>query len=95
MLLLPALPARIVSFGRGSDGFRLWSGVLEEHLLKRRRAGLKECFGSCLERRTVGGESPVRLALLACVDTRVLRDTRNLVGIWGDHPPRLNTRRHR
>jgi hypothetical protein len=34
-------------------------------------------------------------ALLTRDDTRVPRDTRNLVGIWEDHLLRLNTRRHR
>ena len=37
------------------------------------------------------GESPVRESQRAIDGTRVPRDTRNLVGNRGDHPPRLNT----
>ena len=37
------------------------------------------------------GESPVREIIYDMAVSRVPRDTRNLVGICGDHPVRLNT----
>ena len=46
---------------------------------------------SGLERPAKDGDSPVRVRLRLLVVSRVPRDTRNLAGIWGDHPPRLNT----
>ena len=45
-----------------------------------------------LERTAREGESPVGTGMgLPAVCARVPRDTRNPVGSWGDHPPRLNT----
>jgi hypothetical protein len=45
-----------------------------------------------LEGAAEGGESPVGEGCgLPAVRARVPRDTRNPVGSWGDHPPRLNT----
>ena len=37
------------------------------------------------------GESPVSEGLMQAAGSRVPRDTRNLVGMSGDHPVRLNT----
>ena len=37
------------------------------------------------------GESPVSERKIGKAESRVLRDTRNLVGMSGDHPVRLNT----
>ena len=57
--------------------------------------GLQE--GSAEDRRTVlgkpaeEGESPVSEILRQIAESRVQRDTRNLVGMSGDHPVRLNT----
>ena len=44
-----------------------------------------------LERPAREGESPVSEIEITIAVSRVLRDTRNLVGISGDHPVRLNT----
>ena len=44
-----------------------------------------------LERPAREGESPVSEREADKAGSRVLRDTRNLVGISGDHPVRLNT----
>ena len=44
-----------------------------------------------LERPARQGESPVSEICDDIAESRVLRDTRNLVGISGDHPVRLNT----
>ena len=44
-----------------------------------------------LERPAGEGESPVSEIQEDKSVSRVLRDTRNLVGISGDHPVRLNT----
>ena len=37
------------------------------------------------------GESPVSERQVSVAGSRVPRDTRNLVGMSGDHPVRLNT----
>ena len=47
--------------------------------------------GKVMERPAVEGESPVWENESQRAVSRVPRDTRNLVGIRGDHPPRLNT----
>ena len=44
-----------------------------------------------LERPAREGESPVSEIREDRAESRVLRDTRNLVGRSGDHPVRLNT----
>ena len=44
-----------------------------------------------LERPAGEGESPVSENQEDRAESRVLRDTRNLVGMSGDHPVRLNT----
>ena len=44
-----------------------------------------------LERPAREGESPVREIEVGRAGSRVPRDTRNLVGMSGDHPVRLNT----
>ena len=44
-----------------------------------------------LERPAREGESPVREIGVGRAESRVPRDTRNLVGMSGDHPVRLNT----
>ena len=44
-----------------------------------------------LERAAREGESPVSEVSISKAGSRVPRDTRNLVGISGDHPVRLNT----
>ena len=44
-----------------------------------------------LERPAREGESPVRESEVDRAESRVPRDTRNLVGMSGDHPVRLNT----
>ena len=44
-----------------------------------------------LERPAREGESPVSENERQTAGSRVLRDTRNLVGKSGDHPVRLNT----
>ena len=44
-----------------------------------------------LGKPAVEGESPVGERLKKEAVSRVPRDTRNLVGISGDHPVRLNT----
>ena len=44
-----------------------------------------------LERTAKEGNSPVGENESEAAGTRVPRDTRNPVGSWGDHPPRLNT----
>ena len=44
-----------------------------------------------LERPAGQGESPVSEIQDDKAESRVLRDTRNLVGKSGDHPVRLNT----
>ena len=44
-----------------------------------------------LESTAIGGNSPVGENFSEVAGTRVPRDTRNPVGSWGDHPPRLNT----
>ena len=44
-----------------------------------------------LERPAIEGESPVCEIREDETVSRVPRDTRNLVGISGDHPVRLNT----
>ena len=44
-----------------------------------------------LEKQTKEGESPVYERWDDKVESRVVRDTRNLVWISGDHPVRLNT----
>ena len=44
-----------------------------------------------LERPAREGESPVRETKVDRAVSRVPRDTRNLVGMSGDHPVRLNT----
>ena len=44
-----------------------------------------------LERPAIKGESPVSERRMDRAVSRVLRDTRNLVGKSGDHPVRLNT----
>ncbi|RGO66575.1 hypothetical protein DXB08_27110 [Hungatella hathewayi] len=46
---------------------------------------------TALERPATKGESPVCETRRERADSKVPRDTRNLVGIRGDHPPRLNT----
>ena len=40
---------------------------------------------------TEEGKSPVSEKEVDRPESGVPRDTRNLVGSWGDHPPRLNT----
>jgi hypothetical protein len=47
--------------------------------------------GKRLGRRAIACESHVPEPESGVAGTRVPRDPRNLVGIWGDHPPRLNT----
>ena len=44
-----------------------------------------------LGKPTKEGESPVDEILSQLTVSRVPRDTRNLVGSRGDHPPSLNT----
>ena len=46
-----------------------------------------------LERPTIEGDSPVDKgrAMWNRQSSQVLSDTWNLIGIWGDHSPRLNT----
>ena len=44
-----------------------------------------------LGRPAAEGESPVSETKVSKAGSRVLRDTRNLVGRSGDHPVRLNT----
>ena len=44
-----------------------------------------------LERPVIEGESPVCEIQRERAESRVPRDTRNLVGMSGDHPVRLNT----
>ena len=45
-----------------------------------------------LERVTIEGDSPVSERIVPLLSgSQVPRDTRNLVGIWVDHHPRLNT----
>ena len=44
-----------------------------------------------LGKPTKDGESPVDKRVNKLAVSRVLRDTRNLVGSRGDHPPSLNT----
>ena len=44
-----------------------------------------------LGKPTKEGESPVSETQESMAVSRVPRDTRNLVGICGDHPVRLNT----
>ena len=47
--------------------------------------------GTVLERPAREGESPVGETEGNRAGSRVPRDTRNLVGMSGDHPVRLNT----
>jgi hypothetical protein len=48
--------------------------------------------GTIQERSTIEGNSPVRERFVSSsLCSQVPRDTRNPVGIRGDHPPRLNT----
>ena len=50
-----------------------------------------DCSGTVLERPAREGESPVGETEGSRAESRVPRDTRNLVGMSGDHPVRLNT----
>ena len=50
-----------------------------------------DCSGTVLERPAREGESPVGETERSRAGSRVPRDTRNLVGMSGDHPVRLNT----
>ena len=50
-----------------------------------------DCSWMVLERPTIEGESPVSETGDGMAVSRVLRDTRNLAGMSGDHPVRLNT----
>ncbi len=50
-----------------------------------------EDSGTVLGKPAREGESPVDEIGRQRAESRVPRDTRNLVGIRGDHPPRLNT----
>ena len=47
--------------------------------------------GKVLGKPAKEGESPVHEIQEQLAVSEVLRDTWNLVGIRGDHPPRLNT----
>ena len=59
--------------------------------------GVRTAFMTCNDNRTVlerparEGESPVREIEVSRAESRVPRDTRNLVGTSGDHPVRLKT----
>ena len=50
-----------------------------------------EASRKVLGKPAIGGESPVCESRRKQADTRVPRDTWNLAGSRGDHPPRLNT----
>ena len=50
-----------------------------------------DCSGTVLERPAREGESPVGETEGSRAESRVPRDTRNLVGMSGDHPVRRNT----
>ena len=52
---------------------------------------MNEVSRTVLERPAREGESPVSENQVWTAGSRVPRDTRNLVGISGDHPVRLNT----
>ena len=51
----------------------------------------RETNGKVLGKPAKEGESPVHESQSSMAVSRVPRDTRNLVGISGDHPVRLNT----
>ena len=77
------------------DGSRCSSGVVGRILMVLpNRRGVTKLIVSriVLERLIIEGDNPVGENIQSpLIRTRVRRDTRNPVGIWGDHPPRLNT----
>ncbi len=46
---------------------------------------------NCLKSQTIEGDSPVSEEIFLMKGHQVPQDTCNLVGIWEDHLPRLNT----